>query len=134
MYGDINKELKQPLNVDTNELLKDIDVDEILENLDKADSIENMMGAVRGFDPDVLNVVNYDENDPKAKGSVTLQKLREDLNEIDSKELTLVGVERKKQILKNIDLIEKIKITDPKVLLKIFNSLKYKQPVLSDFI
>eukprot|EP00826_Nyctotherus_ovalis_P042154 TRINITY_DN4307_c0_g1_i2.p2 TRINITY_DN4307_c0_g1~~TRINITY_DN4307_c0_g1_i2.p2 ORF type:complete len:153 (-),score=60.88 TRINITY_DN4307_c0_g1_i2:34-492(-) len=134
MYDDIEELPTQPLNVETDLLLQEIKVDEILDDMQRASSIEDVISESKGFDLETLSDMKFEEDDPMAKGSVTLQKLKETLSKIDDKKLSLVGIERKKQIIRDIDIIEKIKIVDPRVLLKIFETYKYKQPVLNDFI
>lgn len=134
MYDDAEEPTIQPLNVETDLLLQGIDVDAAMDDAQRATSIEDVISESKNLDLDTLGDMKYDEDDPMAKGSVTLQKLKEDLNKIDDKKLSLVGIERKKQIIKDIDIIEKIRIIDPRVLLKIFETYKYKQPTLSDFI
>jgi len=70
-----------------------------------------------------------------AQQMVILKKYQDILeNEINSKELDRRGLEMKEESLRKIKLLEKIRIVDPRVLLKIFNMYKYPQPTLKDFI
>ncbi len=82
----------------------------------------------------MLSNMVYPENDPHMKGSLVMKHYKDMLAAIPDSQLGKEVQEIKAEALEIADVIEKMKITDPRVLLKIYDVHKYQLPTIKDFI
>ena len=115
-------------------LLEAETVESIMADEDKISSLESQILKAKGVAPNVIESMSFHEADPHARVTLVMRKLEGILKGINDKDLSIEGKERKEAALHSIKKIDGIKILDPRVLLKIYDMNKYKQPTLKDFI
>ncbi len=120
--------------IDVEELLDADTLEDLLEDEEKMKSVDQHINKARALPDSLINTMSYPEDDPQARGTVTMKRYKEILESIDDKTLSKKGKEQKEAALKEIEQIGKVKIIDPRVLLRIFETYKYHQPALKDFI
>ena len=113
-----------------------LDIEEFDKVLDKKNAafIDNEIRRIKELDTAVFENIQYSKGTPQVGGSLVLRHFTEVLNSISDKELNLQQKEKKEVALDLIGKIEKVRIVDPRVLMKIYYLHKYKQPKIQDFI